>query len=100
MRVGNDYWPDQMETPKTNGIGTRVLNFLERFLEHRRLPAILAIGAILVMLPALKTGLVADDLVQRAVEFGPDQLPPRLQDTGMAQNPGSLGAGRHGLWTG
>ena len=89
-----------METPKTNGIGTRVLDFSMRFLSHRRLPAILAIGAILVMLPALKVGLVADDLVQRAVELGPDQLPPRLQDTGMAQNPGSLGTVLHDLFPG
>jgi hypothetical protein len=46
-----------METMKTNGTGTRVWDFSKRFLEHRYLPAILAIGAILVMLPALKTGL-------------------------------------------
>ena len=34
-----------------------MLDFLKRFLEHRHLPVILAIGAILVMLPALKIGL-------------------------------------------
>jgi hypothetical protein len=67
---------------KINGIGTRVLDFSKRFLEHRHLPAILAIGAILVMLPALKLGLIADDLPQRAVELRPDQLPPRMQETG------------------
>ena len=59
-----------------------ILNVLKRFLEHRHLPAILAIGAILVMLPALKTGLFMDDLPQRAVELRPDQLPPRMQETG------------------
>ena len=89
-----------METPKTNGIGILVLKFLKRLLEHRRLPAMLAIGAILVMLTALKTGLVEDDLVQRAVELGPDQLPARLQDTGMPQNSGSLGAVLHDLFPG
>jgi hypothetical protein len=70
------------ETSKTNGIGTRVLDFAKTFLANRYLPAILAVGAILVMLPALKTGLVMDDLPQRAVELRPDQLPPRMQETG------------------
>jgi hypothetical protein len=52
------------------------------------------------MLPALKVGLVADDLVQRAVELRPDQLPARLSDTGMPQNPGSLGTVLHDLFPG
>ena len=60
-----------------------MLDFLKRFLSHRYLPAALAIGAILVMLPALKTGLFWDDLMQRAVELKPSQLPPRMHETGM-----------------
>jgi hypothetical protein len=76
---------------KTNGIGTGTLNVLKRFLAHRYLPAILAIGAILVMLPALKTGLMGDDLVQRVVELKPGQLPARMRDTGMPPDSGSLG---------
>jgi hypothetical protein len=75
---------------KTNGTGTRVLDFSKRFLEHRYLPAILAIGAILVMLPALKMGLVLDDLPQRAVELKPDQLPPRMHETGNPADSGSF----------
>jgi len=59
---------------KTNGRGTRTLNVLKRFLEHRHLPVILAMGAILVMLPALKMGLVLDDLPERAVALRPDQF--------------------------
>jgi hypothetical protein len=59
-------------------------------LEHRYLPAILAIGAILVMLPALKVGLVMDDLPQRAVELRPDQLPPRMHETGNPADSGSF----------
>jgi hypothetical protein len=78
------------KTMKINGIGTRVLDFLKRFFEHRHLPAILAIGAILVMLPALKTGLVMDDLPQRAVELRPDQLPPRMHETGNPADSGSF----------
>jgi hypothetical protein len=79
-----------METSKTNGTGTRVLDFLKRFLEHRYLPAILAIGAILVMLPALKIGLAVDDLPQRAVELKPSQLPPRMHETGNPADSGSF----------
>ena len=79
-----------METTKTKGTGTRVLDFSKRFLEHRHLPTILAIGAILVMLPALKTGLFWDDLPQRAVELKPDQLPPRMHETGNPLDSGSF----------
>jgi hypothetical protein len=79
-----------METTKTNGTGTRILDFSKRFLEHRYLPAILAIGAILVMLPALKTGLFWDDLPQRAVALKPSQLPPRMHETGNPADSGSF----------
>ncbi|MGA2280125.1 MAG: hypothetical protein ABSG80_07475 [Verrucomicrobiota bacterium] len=75
---------------KTNGTGTRVLDFLKRFLAHRYLPAVLAIGAILAMFPALKTGLVLDDLPQRAVELRPSQLPPRMHETGNPADSGSF----------
>jgi len=77
-----------METMKTNG--NRVLDFLKRFLAHRYLPAILAIGAILVMLPALKTGLFWDDLPERAVALKPSQLPPRMHETGNPADSGSF----------
>ena len=79
-----------METTNTKGTGTRVLDFSKRFLEHRYLPAALAIGAILVMLPALKTGLFLDDLPQRTVELRPDQLPPRMHETGNPADSGSF----------
>ena len=52
------------------------------------------------MLPALKTGLVADDLVQRAVELKPSQLPARLRDTGMPPDSGSLGTVLRDLFPG
>ena len=77
-----------------------MLDFSKRFLEHRHLPAILAIGAILVMLPALKTGLMADDLVQRAVELRPDQLSARLRDAGIPPDSGSLGTVLRDLFPG
>jgi len=78
------------ETLKTNRIGIRVLDFSKRFLSHRYLPAALAIGAILVMLPVLKTGLVLDDLPERAVALRPDQLPPRMHETGNPADSGSF----------
>ena len=77
-----------------------MLGFLKKLLEHRHLPAILAIGALLVMLPALKTGLMADDLVQRAVELRPDQLPARLRDAGIPPDSGSLGTVLRDLFPG
>jgi hypothetical protein len=42
------------------------------------------------MLPALKTGLMLDDLPQRAVELKPDQLPPRMHETGNPLDSGSF----------
>jgi hypothetical protein len=85
---------------KMNGTGIRVLDFSKRFLAHRYLPAILTIGAILMMLPALKTGLMADDLVQRAVELRPDQLPARLRDAGIPPDSGSIGTVLRDLFPG
>jgi len=75
---------------KTEGTGNRVWVFAQKFLEHRHLPVILAIGAILVMLPALKVGLFADDLPQRAIALRPSQLPPRMHETGNPANSGSF----------
>lgn len=69
---------------------TRMLNVLKRLLEDRRHPVILAIGAVLVMLPALNTGLGLDDLPQRAVELRPDQLPARMHETGTPAHSGSF----------
>jgi hypothetical protein len=80
----------QMETAKTNNAGIQVLNFFKRFLAHRHLPAMLALGAVIVMLPALKTGLMADDLMQRAIELRPSQLPPRMHETGNPADSGSF----------
>jgi hypothetical protein len=84
----------------TEGTGNPVRAFARRFLEHRYLSVILAVGAIVVMLPALKTGLVADDLVQRAVEFRPGQLPAHLRDVGVPPDSGSLSTVLHDLFPG
>lgn len=78
------------EAMNADGAGSRVLDFLKRFLAHRDLPLVLAMGAILVMLPALKSGLFLDDLPQRAVELKPSQLPPRMHETGHPADSGSF----------
>ncbi len=49
------------EVPASSRSPKRALTTFQRWLEHPRLPAMLALGAVLVMLPALKLGLVADD---------------------------------------
>jgi hypothetical protein len=79
-----------MNALQVTGIAAWTLDYSKRFLSCCHLPAFLAIGAILVMLPALKTGLMADDLVQRAVELRPEQSPARMHDTGMPPDSGSL----------
>jgi hypothetical protein len=45
-------------------------------------PLVLALVAIVLMLPTLPTGLFADDLIQRLAQFRPAELPPRILDTG------------------
>jgi hypothetical protein len=75
---------------ETNGTGRGVFAFVKSVLGHRHLPARLAVGVVLVMLPALKIGLVADDLPQRVVALRPDQLPPRVTETGAPADSGSL----------
>ena len=79
-----------MQLPKTNGGAIQGLKLVKSFLAHRYLPHFLALGAILVMLPALKTGLVADDLMQRLIELRPGQLPARIQQTGNPADSGSF----------
>jgi hypothetical protein len=73
-----------------NRTGTRILNFFQHWLGHRYLPVLLALGAVLVMLPAVKTGLIADDLMQWAVEMKPGQLPARIPETGVPATSGTF----------
>ncbi|HWI56724.1 MAG TPA: hypothetical protein VNZ22_05825, partial [Bacillota bacterium] len=56
---------------------------------HPRFPWVLALGAFVLMLPAVPTGLLCDDLIQRPAQFRPADLPPRLLDTGLV--PGDSG---------
>jgi hypothetical protein len=90
INVKDDSRRNQMGPMNTNETRIRVLDFSKRLLAHRYLPAVLAIGAILVMLPALKTGLILDDLPQRSVELKPDQLPRRMHMTGNPLDSGNF----------
>ena len=69
-----------MKTKATKGLGNGIAELLKRLLEYRHLPVLLAAGAMLAMLPALKTGLVVDDLIQRPFQFKASQLPMRMQE--------------------
>ncbi len=61
-----------MERKPPVSAGQKVIGWLRVLLEHRHLPVALATGAILLMVPAVKTGLMADDLVQRPIQFKAD----------------------------
>ena len=61
----------------------RILWLLRRGLGHRYLPLVLAVAAFVIMLPALKTGLITDDLIHRSMLVEPSELPERLHDSGM-----------------
>jgi hypothetical protein len=64
---------------------------LKRILESRYLPWMVSIIAVVVMLPAVKTGLVMDDLGQRFPQLPPAQIPAGLFRTGyVPDNSGRL----------
>jgi hypothetical protein len=81
--------PELDEVPMSTSSRLRALNLWQQWLEHPQLPAMLALGAVLVMLPALKLGLVADDLPQRMVALPPGEVPARIHDMGLPLNSGS-----------
>jgi hypothetical protein len=59
---------------------------------HPRLPLLLALAAVILMLPALWADLFCDDLIQRPKQFTPAELPPHMLDTGLASSDsGKLG---------
>jgi branched-subunit amino acid transport protein len=65
---------------------------IRQFFEHRGLPYVLALAAVVLMLPALWAGLFCDDLIQRMNQFTLAQLPAHSLDTGfVANDSGKLG---------
>src|SRR3974390_1386794 len=58
----------------------RVIGWLQHLLEHPWFAVWLGLGAVLLMLPALKAGLFADDLVQRPFQFQLSELPPQMRE--------------------
>ncbi len=79
------------EVPARGSLQTRkpVFHLFQRWLEHPRVPVMLALGAVLVMLPALGLGLMMDDLPQRLVALPPGRVPPRMHDLGLPQDSGA-----------
>lgn len=66
---------------------------LKGFLASKYLPWIAAAMAIIFMLPAIKEGLLTDDLIQRIPQLKPSQIPPNLYRTGaVPENTGTLKA--------
>ena len=64
---------------------------VKQFVKSKHLPWILAVAAVVMMLPALKTGLVMDDLGQRIPQLMPSEIPPALYRTGIVpDNTGEL----------
>ncbi len=68
-----------------------VAMIVKRLVKSKHLPWILGVAAVVMMLPALKTGLVMDDLVQRIPQLKPSQIPPALYKVGLVpDNTGEL----------
>ena len=65
-----------------NNKAAKLSALARRFSGHAGLPLALALAAIVLMLPALKIGLLGDDLVQRLTQLTPAELPARIMDTG------------------
>jgi hypothetical protein len=61
-------------------LGVRILHLIRALLEHRYIPAVLAVVTVIIMLPALKAGFIQDDLFHRAKLLEPSELPERFYD--------------------
>lgn len=60
--------------------GVSILHLIKTSLEHRYIPAVLAVVTVIIMLPALKAGFIQDDLFHRAKLLEPSELPERFYD--------------------
>ncbi len=68
-----------------------LITIVKQFASSKYLPWAFALTAALMMLPALKTPLVMDDLLQRIPQLDPSQIPQELHKTGMVpENTGQL----------
>lgn len=71
---------------------SRALRLVQNLLSHRGFPLGLALAAVLLMIPAVPTGLFGDDLIQRLTQLKPAELPAHAVDTGfVANDSGKLG---------
>ncbi len=61
-------------------LGVRILHLIRTLLEHRYIPAVLAVVTVIIMFPAFKAGFIQDDLFHRTKLLGPSELPDRFYD--------------------
>ncbi|HWQ92618.1 MAG TPA: hypothetical protein VN673_13170 [Clostridia bacterium] len=79
-------------SPARSKIGAKLAAWARHLCGHRWFPLGLALGAVVLMLPAVPSGLMGDDLIQRLTQFKPAELPARIFDTGFVpSDSGSLG---------
>ncbi|UCC96619.1 MAG: hypothetical protein JSW66_12325 [Phycisphaerales bacterium] len=77
---------EELRDNSEQGFVTAVREFLARVgkaLQSRYVPVLFSAIAAIIMLPALNTGFIQDDLFHRIRLVQPSQLPDRLYDTGM-----------------
>ncbi|MDI6449763.1 hypothetical protein [Anaerobaca lacustris] len=90
--LGQDGCVDAAE-PSANRTVRAMLACTARLLGSRYVPAILAVAAVAVSLPAVGKGLLNDDYMQRATVLGPSPFLDRLAPTGLAPD-GPMGLRR------
>jgi hypothetical protein len=74
-----------------NTVG-KLAGMARRVSAHQGLPLALAFTAIILMLPALRAGLICDDLIQRLKQLTPAESPPNAQNLGFGTaDSGKLG---------
>ncbi len=61
----------------------KISSAVKKHLQYRYLPLILAAAGFVIMLPAVNSGLMMDDFIQGTIQLSPEQLPPRVYDTGI-----------------
>src|SRR5215471_10779225 len=78
---------DQVQSCEVNQKRARLVAVLS----SRRLPWILALVAVVFMIPTLSSGLFGDDLIQRLNQLSPAELPTHAVETGfVADNSGTF----------
>lgn len=83
-RWGQDGWACVAEPSTNRTVSTTATACVAHLLGSQYLPAVLTVAAVVVSLPAVSTGLLNDDYMQRAILVGPAPLVERLAEMGLA----------------